>query len=383
MLSQAGIADAGVMDSLHERFQAMDEDGSGCLTADDLKVEPLGLKPICNATEISNKALAWSQSVLDTTSRTNLSLTKWSRSSSVSASRRNSSSSSMADVEHKTLSAQEISPSPPQLESPPQQLMASSFDSDYDAPMVAAVVDDSSDSHQVDNSVDINESSLSIFLEEASLPKSYLSSSEAKLAVLSPRAQDRYVEDIKTKLLFELMRLGNDTAELVLKIPSQSEKQEAGATSETVAEKTTPKDCRGSPRANRASPRSLLSTEIKGSSLDSLSMSHNLSRASCTSTSPQSISVHISSSISPRSSSCELPNKQQVSATQEVEADIAAASSTTSSSASSRAPSASRSRQTGVSSRPHAPRTPRPKRRPSTPIVANASAAAASTFDYE
>jgi hypothetical protein len=37
----------------------MDEDGSGCLTAADLKVEPLGLKPSCGASDVARKAFEW------------------------------------------------------------------------------------------------------------------------------------------------------------------------------------------------------------------------------------------------------------------------------------------------------------------------------------
>lgn len=59
MLTQAGVVDGGILDSLHARFAAMDEDGSGCLTAADLKVEPLGLKPSCGASDVARKAFEW------------------------------------------------------------------------------------------------------------------------------------------------------------------------------------------------------------------------------------------------------------------------------------------------------------------------------------
>ena len=42
MLCGAGIADAGSMEAMHARFAGLDEDGSGSLTVDDLKKEPLG-----------------------------------------------------------------------------------------------------------------------------------------------------------------------------------------------------------------------------------------------------------------------------------------------------------------------------------------------------
>ena len=42
MLVQCDMADAAVLDSLHDRFAAMDEDGSGCLDAADLKVRQSG-----------------------------------------------------------------------------------------------------------------------------------------------------------------------------------------------------------------------------------------------------------------------------------------------------------------------------------------------------
>ena len=43
MLTSAGLADADLLDSLHDRFTAMDADGSGSLTKDDIpRAEPLG-----------------------------------------------------------------------------------------------------------------------------------------------------------------------------------------------------------------------------------------------------------------------------------------------------------------------------------------------------
>jgi len=41
---QGGFVDKEVLDSLHDRFASMDEDGSGALTPSDLKQQPLGLK---------------------------------------------------------------------------------------------------------------------------------------------------------------------------------------------------------------------------------------------------------------------------------------------------------------------------------------------------
>jgi len=43
MLVSADLADAGVLDALHQRFAELDTDGSGALTADDLRLEPLGM----------------------------------------------------------------------------------------------------------------------------------------------------------------------------------------------------------------------------------------------------------------------------------------------------------------------------------------------------
>jgi len=43
------MIDEAVLEAIHNRFSAMDEDGSGALTADDLVVEPLGIAPTADA----------------------------------------------------------------------------------------------------------------------------------------------------------------------------------------------------------------------------------------------------------------------------------------------------------------------------------------------
>jgi Ca2+-binding EF-hand superfamily protein len=53
------MVEKGVLDSLHDRFAAMDEDGSGALTAEDLKQQPLGLKASVAASAVKKCRAAW------------------------------------------------------------------------------------------------------------------------------------------------------------------------------------------------------------------------------------------------------------------------------------------------------------------------------------
>lgn len=99
MLVQAGIVDTGIMDSLHKRFQALDEDGSGCLTAADLKTEPLGLKSTCDATEVSDKVLVWPRAVSSVPSRASQPSSKWGRKSLQRTVRQGSTASSSTNVD--------------------------------------------------------------------------------------------------------------------------------------------------------------------------------------------------------------------------------------------------------------------------------------------
>lgn len=51
--------DEDVLDSLHDRFASMDEDGSGALAPSDLKQQPLGLKPEVSAGAVQLCQSAW------------------------------------------------------------------------------------------------------------------------------------------------------------------------------------------------------------------------------------------------------------------------------------------------------------------------------------
>jgi len=60
MLVKADMADGDILDSLHSRFCAMDEDGSGVLTAEDLpRVEPFGGQSHCNAHRVDVVTAKW------------------------------------------------------------------------------------------------------------------------------------------------------------------------------------------------------------------------------------------------------------------------------------------------------------------------------------
>jgi len=59
MLVVSGMGDKDAIDALHKRFEEMDEDGSGALTADDLKVQPLGSKEKAEPAAVRNAQGLW------------------------------------------------------------------------------------------------------------------------------------------------------------------------------------------------------------------------------------------------------------------------------------------------------------------------------------
>jgi hypothetical protein len=67
MLSESGLAPASLLDHLHLQFGAMDQDGSGCLDAKDLAVEPLGIpRRDCRGLKVAAVATtesAWARAV--------------------------------------------------------------------------------------------------------------------------------------------------------------------------------------------------------------------------------------------------------------------------------------------------------------------------------
>ena len=61
MLVQCEMADAAVLEMLHEKFCELDEDGSGALDADDLKIQPCGSKPLATAAAVVAARNWWNQ----------------------------------------------------------------------------------------------------------------------------------------------------------------------------------------------------------------------------------------------------------------------------------------------------------------------------------
>ena len=268
MLVQAGIVDTGIMDSLHKRFQALDEDGSGCLTAADLKTEPLGLKPTCNATDVSDKALVWPRAVSGASSRASQSSSKWGRISSRSNGRQESTTLSISSV---------------------------------DALPEVVLVDDRYTDSQLHISV-INESQTSKLNQVLPNRKSVGAGTNPKSALVSPRSPGRFVEDVSVGTISKPEEQKDGASEIHVKRPSEfKSRQEFEA---ETAMPTTKKTSEPNPEnpISKASPdfsSSVLSAELEGVIPDSSTKSQANSRRNSHSTSPGTPSSRSSSSTRP------------------------------------------------------------------------------------
>jgi len=366
MLTQADIIDGSILDSLHARFQAMDEDGSGCLTADDLKVEPLGLKLTCNATDVSNKALAWPRAVLEASSSAS---PKWGRSNSGSSFRRGSLSPHTFGFGRKSL-LPPLPPSPSPLSSPappppPSTLQRSPTLSgpDVDALLVAAAVDDVSSSvkRHMNNSVDAEESPLLNFAKEAPKRNSSLPKPKSKSTASSPRNHSRFVDDNKTEI-------------------SSGSRYHEKAKTEVAAKKSAIKRIA---KPKQASPPNILKVEIEEPATDSKSKSRSVSRSSSNSNYARSNSSRNSSrATSPKAPSSSAPPSRRPSgsdlSSSGATGNTPKGSSRASSSTSSRGrdtKTSAKSTTTGVS--------PRPEPRTATQVVSADALSAAVSADDE
>ena len=63
MLCKTGMCEESILDSLHERFKAMDTDGSGALDRDDLIEEPLGHEGVKVSKELAQIATSYGTSL--------------------------------------------------------------------------------------------------------------------------------------------------------------------------------------------------------------------------------------------------------------------------------------------------------------------------------
>ena len=225
MLMQADIIDSGVMDSLHDRFQALDEDGSGCLTAADLKMEPLGLKPTCRSCDVSDRASAWQRAILGVSSRATSS-SRWNHIRSRSSSRQEASFSGNALGFSQMAFRAPVLSSPPLPFSPPQEARQprslSSRNSDVNAVSLTVTADDYSMDRELNISVVDETQSLSF---DRDIPKRRTSGTRLKTKRgASLRSPDRFVDEVSTSGLSSSLDWEIESiAELPLKRPSESE----------------------------------------------------------------------------------------------------------------------------------------------------------------